>query len=121
MSASVALEGFHCVKHALRFAPELVVVDSALRDVFGQALGAAEPVPVNVVLPFATVGAPRKGPPGLTIQARLPVAAMAAARCAVHAVAAGVSLESKYGAISRAWRSSSRMRRASPGSMVRRV
>lgn len=51
-----------------------VRLDSALRDVFGQGLGAAEPVPVNVVLPFATVGAPREvvvldptGPRTLTV------------------------------------------------------
>jgi uncharacterized protein YfaS (alpha-2-macroglobulin family) len=36
-----------------------VRLDPGLRDVFGQALDSAGPVPVNVVLPFAAVGAPR--------------------------------------------------------------
>jgi len=35
-----------------------VHLDPGLRDVFGQALDSAGPVPVNVVLPFAAVGAP---------------------------------------------------------------
>jgi len=38
----------------------LVYLDPGLRDVFGQALDAADPVPVAVGLPFATVGAPRE-------------------------------------------------------------
>ena len=40
MSRTVALEGFHCVKHALRFAPELVL-EVRVRDV-GRAQALAE-------------------------------------------------------------------------------
>lgn len=73
MVVTVALEGFHAVKHALRFAPELVdqivVADLSLARILADRLA---PDIADLLLERATV-APVQHPTGVRASARRPV------------------------------------------------